>query len=57
MKIAIDASRSTVERMTGTEHYARQLIYSLIEVNNGLEYPHDIDLYFRDFPPPSISYS
>ena len=33
MKIAIDASRSTVERMTGTEHYSRQLIHHLILQN------------------------
>ncbi|MGB7341947.1 MAG: glycosyltransferase family 1 protein [Phototrophicaceae bacterium] len=54
MKIAIDASRSTVERATGTEHYARQLIYALIELNEQRNNPHEIVLYFRDHPAPNL---
>lgn len=50
MKIAIDASRSTVERMTGTEHYSRQLIHHLILQNETLDNPHQLHLYFRDAP-------
>ena len=33
--------------MTGTEHYARQLIYALIQSNTR----HQLTLYFRDTPP------
>lgn len=50
MKIAIDASRSTVGHLTGTEHYSRELIHALIEQNDTLRSPHDIVLYFRDEP-------
>lgn len=50
MRIAIDASRSTVERLTGTEHYSRQLIHHLIEFNDARDEPHHFDLYFRDEP-------
>lgn len=50
MRIAIDASRSTIERATGTEHYSHQLIHHLIEKNNSLDKPHYILLYFRDEP-------
>lgn len=50
MKIAIDASRSTVGHLTGTEHYSRQLIHALIQQNDKLNSPHDISLYFRDYP-------
>lgn len=50
MKIAIDASRSTVGHMTGTEHYSRQLIYALIQHNDSLDSSHDIKLYFRERP-------
>ncbi len=44
MRIAIDASRTTVARVTGTEHYARELIRALL--------PHlpGATLYFRDDP-------
>lgn len=49
MRIAIDASRTTVARMTGTEHYARQLIRALLE-----DHPQHITLYFRDPPPPNL---
>lgn len=50
MRIAIDASRSTVERLTGTEHYSRQLIHYLIEINDTQQSPHELLLYFRDKP-------
>jgi glycosyltransferase involved in cell wall biosynthesis len=50
MRIAIDASRSTVERLTGTEQYSRQLIHHLIELNDTRESPHSFELYFRDKP-------
>ncbi|MBZ0294732.1 MAG: glycosyltransferase family 4 protein [Anaerolineae bacterium] len=49
MRIAIDASRTTVEHVTGTEHYARQLIRALLE-----DHPQHITLYFRDTPPPGL---
>ncbi len=50
MHIAIDASRTTVNRITGTERYARQLIHYLIQLNDTLEQPHQFFLYFRDEP-------
>ncbi len=46
MRIAIDASRCTVPRVTGTENYAIQLIKALIRLNT----KHQITLYFRDQP-------
>ncbi len=46
MRIAIDASRCTVPRVTGTENYAIQLIRALIRLNIN----HQITLYFRDQP-------
>ncbi len=46
MRIAIDASRTTVRRVTGTEQYAIQLIRAIIRQNN----KHLITLYFRDTP-------
>lgn len=46
MQIAIDASRCTVPRMTGTERYALELIRALIRLNTA----HHITLYFRDSP-------
>jgi glycosyltransferase involved in cell wall biosynthesis len=46
MQLAIDASRTTAARITGTEAYARDLIRALIASNPG----HAIDLYFRDAP-------
>lgn len=48
MRIAIDASRSTVKRSTGTEHYAYQLIKHLIGLNDQLPEPNQLDLYFRE---------
>jgi glycosyltransferase involved in cell wall biosynthesis len=50
MQIAIDASRSTVERTTGTEYYSREIIRHLILLNEERTPPHDIRLYFRDTP-------
>ncbi len=50
MRIAIDASRCTVQRVTGTEHYAIELIRALIRRNT----THDITLYFRDQPAPDL---
>lgn len=49
MHLAIDASRTTVARVTGTEHYARELIRALIALGDD-----DITLYFRDQPPPDL---
>ncbi|MBZ0279837.1 MAG: glycosyltransferase family 4 protein [Anaerolineae bacterium] len=46
MRIAIDASRCTVPRVTGTERYALELIRALIRLNTA----HQITLYFRDAP-------
>lgn len=50
LRLAIDASRATLARRTGTENYALQLIRALI----GLHPPHDLTLYFRDTPPPGL---
>lgn len=50
MRIAIDASRTTVARVTGTEHYAIELIRALIRHNS----QHEITLYFRDTPAPDL---
>lgn len=55
MRIAIDASRTTVARITGTEQYSLRLIQSVIARNaahNAAQaQPHDLTLYFRDRPP------
>jgi glycosyltransferase involved in cell wall biosynthesis len=50
LRIAIDASRTTVTQRTGTEQYALQLIRHLLELPSG----HEITLYFRDAPPPDL---
>ncbi len=50
MRLGIDASRTTVARLTGTEHYALQMIRALLSLDHG----HDITLYFRDEPPPRL---
>lgn len=50
LHIAIDASRVTVARRTGTEHYALHLIRALL----ALESPHRFTLYFRDTPAPGL---
>jgi glycosyltransferase involved in cell wall biosynthesis len=54
LRIAIDASRTTVARLTGTEHYAIQLIRALIDHNATLSTPHELLLYFRDAPPDDL---
>jgi glycosyltransferase involved in cell wall biosynthesis len=50
LRIAIDASRTTVTRLTGTEHYALALIRALIAQNM----QHHFTLYFRDAPPAGL---
>lgn len=50
MRIAIDASRCTVSRVTGTENYAIRLIAALIRLNT----THRLTLYFRDQPRPDL---
>jgi len=50
LRIAIDASRTTVARVTGTEHYAIELIRALLALNQ----THHITLYFRDTPAPEL---
>ena len=47
MRLAIDASRTTVARVTGTERYALDLIRAVLRHNTD----HQITLYFRDQPP------
>lgn len=50
LTVAVDASRTTVARRTGTETYALQLIRALL----ALDTPHRYLLYFRDSPPPDL---
>ena len=50
MRIAIDASRATVARPTGTEHYSRELIRALLQAAPGQQF----HLFFRDAPPPGL---
>lgn len=50
MRVALDASRTTVARRTGTENYALQLTRALLALNS----PHEIALYFRDKPPAGL---
>ncbi len=50
MRIAIDASRATVARATGTEHYSRELIRALLRADSG----HEFHLFFRDAPPAGL---
>ncbi len=50
MRIAIDASRTTVQRVTGTEQYAIRLTRELIDLNS----EHQLILYFRDQPSPDL---
>jgi glycosyltransferase involved in cell wall biosynthesis len=50
VRIAIDASRTTLRQRTGTENYAVQLIRELLALDSG----HHYDLYFRDVPPDDI---
>ena len=50
LQIAIDASRATAEKPTGTEAYALHLIRALIAVNDSRRAPFQFELYFRDRP-------
>jgi glycosyltransferase involved in cell wall biosynthesis len=50
LRIAVDASRATIPKRTGTEQYALHLIRALI----ALESPHIFTLYFRDTPPDDL---
>lgn len=50
MRIAIDASRTTVARVTGTERYALELLRALLRQNSR----HQLTLYFRDVPPEGL---
>ncbi len=49
MRIAIDASRTTIAARTGTENYALQLIRALLNITAS-DSSHEITLYFRDKP-------
>ncbi len=50
LTIAIDASRTTSARRTGTENYALRLLRALL----AQETPHHYHLYFRDAPAPHL---
>lgn len=50
LTIAIDASRTTIARRTGTENYSLRLIQAMLR----LDTPHRFVLYFRDQPPPGL---
>jgi glycosyltransferase involved in cell wall biosynthesis len=50
MHIAIDASRTTVTKRTGTEYYATRMIQALL----ALPSDHRFTLYFREAPPPHL---
>lgn len=50
MHIAVDASRITLARRTGTERYALALVQSLL----ALDTSHQFTLYFRDPPQPGL---
>lgn len=52
MHIALDASRITLARRTGTENYALQLIRALLRLPESAD--HRFSLYFRDAPPPDL---
>jgi glycosyltransferase involved in cell wall biosynthesis len=54
MRVALDASRTTVARVTGTEAYARDLIRALLALSPTLPSSHSFTLYFRDMPPPDL---
>lgn len=49
MRVAVDASRTTIPQRTGTENYALQLIRHLLKADQ-----HHFTLYFRDEPPPDL---
>ncbi len=50
MRLAIDASRITVAKVTGTERYALDLLRHLVPLLG----KHEVDLYFRDTPSPNV---
>lgn len=50
MHLALDASRVTVARRTGTERYALNLIRAMLAQAT----PHRLSLYFRDPPAPGL---
>ncbi len=50
LTVAIDASRTTSARRTGTENYALRLLQALL----ALDAPHRYHLYFRNAPPPEL---
>jgi glycosyltransferase involved in cell wall biosynthesis len=54
MRIAIDASRLTLARQTGTERYALELLRALIALNERQVPAHQLSLYFRSAPPPDL---
>jgi glycosyltransferase involved in cell wall biosynthesis len=54
MQIAIDASRTTRDTLTGTETYALNMIRALVRLNDTLDDPHHLTLYFRDKPPAGL---
>lgn len=49
-RIAIDASRTTITKPTGTEYYALRLLQTLIRANEGRPEPFQFTLYFRGTP-------
>lgn len=54
MRVAIDASRTTRPNPTGTERYALELIRALILLNETLDDPHRLFLYFNQPPPDDL---
>ncbi len=50
LRIALDASRVTRARRTGTENYALALIQALLSLDS----PHQFTLYFREPPAPDL---
>lgn len=48
LRIAIDASRSTKAKPTGTETYSLRLSQALVAANEGAQVPIQFSLYFRD---------
>lgn len=52
--IAVDASRTTVARSTGTEYYALALLRAVIAANEARQQPHTLHLFFRDAPSPDL---
>jgi len=50
LRLAIDASRTTSARVTGTERYALEMIRALLQ----LDLPFAVTLFFRDTPPPNL---